>query len=169
MRTQSGGRANFRANFHGAAAKLNALQAFNAPTCHGNSRNANFPVFLHTTPNALHLPALPQQYAPLPCNRQCLRTSQLPLLCASTRSRTVHLAVPPNALILPALRQDMFSPSFDLLPPPGAASASRPRRHAARVSLNTRIQTDSSPSRRRNPRFAPLRHRRIALQRPTRG
>ncbi len=31
--------ANFRANFHGAAAKLNALQAFNAPTCHGNSRN----------------------------------------------------------------------------------------------------------------------------------
>ena len=31
--------ANFRANFHGAAAKLNAPQAFNAPTCHGNSRN----------------------------------------------------------------------------------------------------------------------------------
>ena len=30
---------NFRANFHGAAAKLNALQAFNAPTHHGNSRN----------------------------------------------------------------------------------------------------------------------------------
>ena len=33
--------ANFRANFHGAAAKLNALQAFNAPTCHGNSRNGS--------------------------------------------------------------------------------------------------------------------------------
>ena len=31
---------NFRANFHGAAAKLNALQAFNAPTHHGNSRNS---------------------------------------------------------------------------------------------------------------------------------
>ena len=50
--------ANFRANLHGAAAKLNAPQAFNAPTCHGNSRNASFNVLprrvpIHAEPSAV--------------------------------------------------------------------------------------------------------------------
>ena len=51
--------ANFRANFHGAAAKLNAPQAFNAPTCHGNSRNASFNVLPRRVPIRAEPPPSP--------------------------------------------------------------------------------------------------------------
>ena len=51
--------ANFRANFHGAAAKLNAPQAFNAPTCHGNSRNASFNVLPRLVPIRAEPPPFP--------------------------------------------------------------------------------------------------------------
>ena len=51
--------ANFRANFHGAAAKLNAPQAFNAPTCHGNSRNTSFNVLPRRVPIRAEPSAVP--------------------------------------------------------------------------------------------------------------
>ena len=142
--------ANFRANFHGAAAKLNAPQAFNAPTCHGNSWNASFNVL----PRIVPIRAEPSA-APL--------YSQNATLFLSSRRKSAKTAGTLNVLprIVPiraepsAAPHTRRTPRFSSLRGEKRENSRNAQRSPSHRSNPRR--TSAVPYTRRTPRFSSLR------------
>ena len=152
--------ANFRANFHGAAAKLNALQAFNAPTCHGNSRNTSFNVLprrvpIHAEPSAVPHTRRTPRFSSLRGEKARKQPERQLQRSSSHRSNPSITSAAPHTRRTPRFsslrgekRKNSRNASFNVLP------------HIVPI----RAEPLSLPHTRRTPRFSALRGEKARTQ-----